>query len=110
MKFKPIVTKVEPGAELRWHATTVMCGVLEVDRYFILTESGDGTRLTQGEDCTGVLAGIVFRLGLERQILRGYGRMNRALKARADGEGYARTHTIESDPHPQQGRTREAAA
>jgi 7,8-didemethyl-8-hydroxy-5-deazariboflavin synthase CofG subunit len=36
--------------------------------------------------------------------------MLEALKARADREGYVRAHTVESDPHPQQGRKGEAAA
>ena len=84
MGFEPTITKVQPGVELRWHAETVRQGILDVDRMFLLSASGPGTQLTQGEDCSGLLAPVIRPLGLERQILRGYERMNVALKKRAE--------------------------
>jgi hypothetical protein len=83
--FKPIVTAVEPGRELRWHAVLGFPGIMDVDRFFLLEPTPEGgTRFRQGEDCSGVLASPLLATGLESRILKGYDRLNNALKRRAE--------------------------
>lgn len=83
--FKPTITMVEAPRELRWLARMGAPGVFDVERYFLLEPDGaGGCTFSQGEDCTGFLAGPSLATGLEGRILAGYERLNRALKARAE--------------------------
>lgn len=83
--FRPVVTAASAPNELRWHATLGFPGVMDVDRFFLLEPTEDGgTRFRQGEDCSGVLALPLLATGLESRILKGYARLNKALKARAE--------------------------
>ena len=83
--FKPTITMVEAPRELRWLARMGAPGVFDVERFFVIEPDGNGgCTFTQGEDCTGLLAGPSLATGLEKRILAGYERLNRALKARAE--------------------------
>jgi hypothetical protein len=85
--FKPTVTVLEPNRELRWLARFLVPGLFDVERIFQIRPNQDGrpgVRFVQHEDCTGVLAPLIFAAGTGRNILRGYYAMNRALKARAE--------------------------
>ena len=84
-RFRPTVTAASAPNELRWHATLGFPGVMDVDRYFLLEPTADGgTRFRQGEHCSGLLAVPLLATGLESRILKGYARLNKALKARAE--------------------------
>lgn len=88
--FRPLVTRVVPDSELRWEATTVRRGLLDVERIFVLEPlNGGGVRLHQSEVCTGVLSTPLLATGLQRRILAGYERLNSALKARAEAAAAA---------------------
>jgi hypothetical protein len=83
--FKPVVTVVEPEREIRWRTQLGRPGLLDVERRFgIVPQDGESVRFIQHEDCTGVLAPVLFATGLGSRILRGYRAMNRALKERAE--------------------------
>jgi hypothetical protein len=83
--FRPTVTAATAPRELRWHATLGLPGIMDVDRFFLLEATeGGGTRFRQGEDCSGMLAMPLLAAGLESRILKGYRRLNKALKARAE--------------------------
>ncbi len=83
--FKPTITMSEAPNELRWLARMGPAGVFDVERFFIIEAGPDGgSTFHQGEDCTGFLAPIALKTGLESRILAGYERLNQALKKRAE--------------------------
>lgn len=85
LPFSPVLTRVEPGREIRWLARTGPRGTFDVRRRFVIHDrDGGGVRFEQGEVCTGFLTPVMFAFGLEKRILRGYRSMNRALKKRAE--------------------------
>ncbi|MDP9373274.1 MAG: SRPBCC domain-containing protein [Chloroflexota bacterium] len=89
MTFDPLVIKLEPNRELRWLARQKIPNMFDVERIFTIRPRGDGgVRFIQHEDCTGLLVPPLLKLGLERDIRRGYERLNLALKALAE-EGAA---------------------
>lgn len=82
--FRPRVTHVDPGRELRWLARTGVPGVFDVDRRFLIEPLGPSSvRFVQSEVCTGVLAPLIG-IGVEARILRGYRQLEQAIKARAE--------------------------
>jgi hypothetical protein len=95
--FKPTLTMVEAPHELRWLARMGMPGVMDVERFFIIEAAdGGGSTFRQGEDCSGAIAGISLKTGLEKRILAGYARLNEALKKRAE----RLAETGSADPAP----------
>ncbi|MHB8574649.1 MAG: SRPBCC family protein [Dehalococcoidia bacterium] len=87
LTFKPVVTMVEPNRELRWLARFIRPGLFDVDRSFVLRPRADGrpgVRFVQNENCTGLLAPLIFAAGTGKNILRGYEDFNHAIKARAE--------------------------
>lgn len=85
-RFRPTVTRVEKGRELRWHGHLLVPGLFDGDHRFVLesVDGGERTTLTHAEEFTGVLSPLVWRfIGTETE--RGFEEMNAALKCRAEG-------------------------
>jgi hypothetical protein len=87
MTFKPRVTVVEPGRELRWLATLGRPGVFDVDRAFQIEPRNGGVLFVMSEECTGWLTPVMFATNLEAQLYRGYDAFNDALRKRVEGAG-----------------------
>jgi hypothetical protein len=87
MTFKPRVTVVEPGRELRWLATLGRPGVFDVDRAFQIEPRDGGVLFVMSEECTGWLTPVMFATNLEAQLYRGYDAFNNALRRRVEGAG-----------------------
>jgi len=84
MTFRPRVTVVDPGRELRWLATLMRPGVFDVDRAFLIEPHDGGVRFIMSEECTGWLTRVMFGLNLEAQLYRGYDAFNDALRKRVE--------------------------
>jgi hypothetical protein len=84
MTFKPRVTVVEPGRELRWLATLGRPGVFDVDRAFQIEPRDEGVLFVMSEECTGWLTPVMFATNLEAQLYRGYDAFNQALRRRVE--------------------------
>jgi hypothetical protein len=81
MTFKPTVLAADEARELRWLGRLLAPGVFDGEHRFELeARPGGGTRFTQGERFTGLLARL---FSLEKTRL-GFEQMNRALKQRAE--------------------------
>jgi hypothetical protein len=87
MTFRPRVTVVEPGRELRWLATLGRPGVFDVDRAFQITPHDGGVMFVMSEECTGWLTPVLFATNLEAQLYRGYDAFNEALRRRVEQTG-----------------------
>jgi hypothetical protein len=88
MTFRPRVTVVEPGRELRWLATLGRPGVFDVDRAFqIHPHAKGGVLFVMSEECTGWLTPVMFATNLEAQLYRGYDAFNEALRRRVEETG-----------------------
>ena len=91
MRFRPTVTRVEHGRDLRWLGHLLRPGVFDGEHRFVLEplDGGNRTALTHAEVFTGVLsplAGRVVRAGTQC----GFEAMNVALKRRVEGASGAR--------------------
>ncbi len=89
MGFRPVVTVVEPGRELRWIGTLGWRGILRGEHSFVLSANEDGTtRLVNHEDYTGALVTLARPLMGASPGTRagdnGYAAFNRALKRRVE--------------------------
>ncbi len=84
--FRPTVTKVEPGRELRWLARLPLPRLFDVERSFAIEPHGEGrVRFIQHEDCTGLLTPLILGFGdTAGEIRRGYDRFGLAVKALAE--------------------------
>jgi hypothetical protein len=87
MTFRPRVTVVEPGRELRWLATLGRPGVFDVDRAFQIEPRDGGVMFVMSEECTGWLTPVLFATNLEAQLYRGYDAFNEALRRRVEETG-----------------------
>jgi hypothetical protein len=87
MTFRPRVTVVEPGRELRWLATLGRPGVFDVDRAFQIEPRDGGVMFVMSEECTGWLTPVLFATNLEAQLYRGYDAFNEALRRRVEQTG-----------------------
>jgi len=87
MKFRPRVTVVDPGRELRWLATLGRPGVFDVDRAFQIKPHDGGVLFVMSEECTGWLTPVMFATNLEAQLYRGYDAFNEALRKRVEETG-----------------------
>jgi hypothetical protein len=83
MTFKPEVTAVEPGRELRWLGRVLAPGLFDGEHRFELHAVGaDRTRFVQAERFTGILVGPFGRtLGRTEE---GFRAMNDALRRRVE--------------------------
>jgi hypothetical protein len=85
MRFKPTVLAVRPERELRWRGRLLLPGIFDGEHYFLLEQIGpDRTRLTHGENFSGILVGTFA--GTLSATQDGFEAMNAALKQRAESE------------------------
>ena len=79
-KYEPVVTRVDPGRELRWMGKS---WVLNGEHVFTIEQQEGRVRFTQREVFDGLLTGL-FGKSLDTDIKAGLEEMNRALKERAE--------------------------
>jgi hypothetical protein len=85
IRFRPQVTVVKPGREIRWLARQPIPRLFDVERAFQFQPRGSsGTRFVQFETGRGLMAPIIMPL-MRRRIAHGYAALNQALKARVEG-------------------------
>lgn len=83
MKFKPRVLTFDENRELRWKGQLLFPGLFDGEHYFLLQETADGqTRLTQGENFSGLLVGLFGRVLARTE--QGFEAMNQALKRKCE--------------------------
>ncbi|HEX7339909.1 MAG TPA: SRPBCC domain-containing protein [Rhodanobacteraceae bacterium] len=86
MAFKPMVTRVEPGRVLAWLGVLAAPWLFRGEHVFRLEPlEGGHTRMHQSETFGGLLLPLLRRR-LEVDTRRGFEAMNKALKARVEGE------------------------
>ena len=79
--IKPKVVEAEPGRRLAWIGCSLLPGIFDGERYFLLEDSGDGvTKLVHGERFTGFLTPIMQAMRVLRSAHVGAVMMNLALK------------------------------
>ena len=84
MTFRPTVTKLEPGRELRWLGHLGVRGIFDGEHGFrIVPEDVGRCRFEQFETFSGLLAGPIF-WKVEASTRVGFEAMNRKLKRRAE--------------------------
>ncbi|MFB6155940.1 MAG: SRPBCC family protein [Haloferacaceae archaeon] len=82
--FRPTVTRVDPGEELRWRGHLFVRGLYDGEHRFSLEALDDGrTRFVQSETFEGLLVGPINRW-LGDATREGFEAMNEALRARAE--------------------------
>lgn len=82
--FRPVLTVVDPGRELRWTADRSFPGFFGMEHYWTLSALSDGrTRLIHGVFFTGII-GFLAAVVLQRMISRAFEEMNLAHKAHAE--------------------------
>ena len=85
--FQPVVLRIRPNRELRWQSCLLVSGLLAAEHTFAIDKiEANRVQFTQSETFTGVLAPLLSMLGLLRSARKGFDVMNRALKARAEGQ------------------------
>jgi len=75
MVFKPKILKVDQNRELRWLGRLFLPGLFDGEHYFILEDSPTGTKLTHGENFTGLALLFMNVKKFEKNL----NQMNRAL-------------------------------
>jgi hypothetical protein len=84
MTFKPIVTKLDPGRELRWLGHLGVRGIFDGEHGFrVVPEDVGRCRFEQFETFGGLLSGPILWMAGEA-TRQGFEMMNRAIKARAE--------------------------
>ena len=84
MTFKPTVLVNETEKEFRWRGKLFVRGIFDGEHYFILEKVGSTTtKLIHGEKFSGILVGLIMR-SIREDTLKGFNRMNEALKNRAE--------------------------
>lgn len=82
-RFKPKVTIIDPGRELRWQGQLFARGLFYGEQFFLLRAlDGGRTRLVQGGNFAGLL--LKYMGSFLTDTARGFVGMNQALKARAE--------------------------
>jgi hypothetical protein len=82
-RFKPKVTIIDPGRELRWQGQLYSRGLFYGEQFFLLRALDAGrTRLVQGGNFAGLL--LKYMGSFLTDTARGFVGMNQALKARAE--------------------------
>lgn len=84
MVFKPVVLTVKQNEYFDWLGSLFIKGLFDGHHYFKLEDLGNGqTRLTQGENFSGILAGLLL-ISIGKQTRKGFEKMNEAVKERAE--------------------------
>lgn len=83
-RFRPTVTHVERGRELRWRGHLFVTGLYDGEHRFRIESREDGgSRFVQAESFSGLLVGPINRF-VGDATRRGFEAMNAALKTRAE--------------------------
>ena len=84
MTFKPQVLNAEPNRELRWLGHLLVPGLFDGEHSFTIQPLGENRlRFIQREAFKGLLVPL-FARSLDNNTHRGFEKMNRALKERAE--------------------------
>ncbi len=84
MTFRPVVTRADPGRELRWRGGLLIPGLLDREHIFVIEPLEEGrVRFSQRQVFSGLLAPLLAR-GLHRDTRRGFEEMAYAFKERAE--------------------------
>ncbi|AET65241.1 SRPBCC domain-containing protein [Methanothrix harundinacea] len=87
MAFRPRVTRVARGRELRWLGRLWLPGILDGEHIFEIEPLGpDRVRLVQREIFSGLLVPLA-RGRIREETIAGFREMDRALKERAEASG-----------------------
>ncbi|MEW6555266.1 MAG: SRPBCC domain-containing protein [Actinomycetota bacterium] len=82
--FRPRLTVVDPGRELRWLGWPRFPGLIDTEHYWIMEEAPDGrTYLMHGSSVSGLFAPMVGP-AMERSTRGPFEAMNQAHKERAE--------------------------
>lgn len=82
--YHPHVTKVEPDKELRWYGKSILPGIFNGERIFVLESmSKDQTKFIHKEVFTGILVDLIGNR-LDKDMLDSFTEMNEAMKKRAE--------------------------
>ena len=83
ISFRAVVIVARRSEELRWKSKFLMKALFAGERFFVMSDAGDGsTRLTHGEDFSGLAVKLVG--GSLANVVRGFAAMNQALKKRVE--------------------------
>lgn len=82
--FRPRLTVVDPGRELRWTGWPRLPGLFDMDHYWIIEETAEGkTRLRHGASVSGLAVPLAGKV-LLRSAREPFEAMNRAHKIRVE--------------------------
>ncbi len=82
MIFKPTVLRATPNKEFRWIGKLWVKGLFDGEHYFTLKPLDDNrTLFTQGENFTGLLSGILFKM-MGEDTKKGFEEMNNKLSGK----------------------------
>lgn len=81
--FKPTVTALEPNRHLEWLGVVGFRGVFDGRHQFRIDATAAGTRFTQSEEFTGILAPLMMMM-IKSKTQLGFELMNKAIKERAE--------------------------
>lgn len=85
MTFRPRLKVVEPQREIRWLGHLLVPGLFDGEHRFQIEElAPNRVRFVQSERFKGILLPLLRR-ALQRDTLRGFDEMNRALRSKAEG-------------------------
>lgn len=86
MTFRPMLTRVVPGRELRWHGHLFVRGLFDGEHIFEIEPLGENRcRFVQRERFRGVLVPLLWN-NVSKTTRRGFEAMNCALKERVEGK------------------------
>lgn len=84
--FRPKLLRIAVNRELRWLGHFLLPLLFDGEHYFRMEEDGGRTRFIQGEVFRGLLVPLFWQY-LDTNTRSGFEKMNRALKAVAEGTG-----------------------
>lgn len=84
MKFKPTILTVKQYEYFDWLGSLFFKGLFDGHHYFKIEDVGNGqVKLTQGENFSGILSGMIMR-SIGEDTKNNFVNMNNALKQRAE--------------------------
>ncbi len=84
MKFKPTILTVKPNEYFDWLGSLFFKGLFDGHHFFKIDDLGNGQiKLTQGENFSGILSGIIFK-SIGEDTRHNFVKMNNALKQLAE--------------------------
>jgi hypothetical protein len=78
--FKPVILNAEENKYLDWLGSLLFKGIFDGHHYFKIEDLGNGqTKLTQGENFSGMLSGLIMK-SIGEDTRNNFIKMNNALK------------------------------